>query len=226
MYHEQLSKSPRTGAGIASRDRCESCKEAAVPEKQAPRQGRGEQGDDRGSTTAVRCEPLSRKESSRTSLSMASAREVLACSTKECCKTLSQRGPERPTQRRECQGSQCTETPSQLPASPQQPNINRTHTGWRSGGSTAWMSRHTGGSRQDTHGTVPPRRGPWIAQSLRTQHLFFVFPVSFFFVLSSFSFFVNDPNCTAVVSSPMDAAIMWVRVRLESRVIVTNKSSF
>ena len=189
-------------------------------EAQVPRQGRGEQGDDRGSTTAVRCEPLSRKESSRTSLSMASAREVLACSTKECCETLSQRGPERPTQRRECQDSQCTQTPTQLPASSHQPNINRTHTGWRSGGSTAWMSRHIGGSRQDTYGTVPLRRGPWVAQSLRTQHLFFVFPVSFLFFCSFLIFlFVNDPNCTAVVSSPMDTAF-------ESQTIGTNKSSF
>ena len=149
------------------------------------RQGRGEQGDDRGSTTAVRCEPLSRKDSSRTSLSMASAREVLACSTKECCETLSQRGPERPTQRRECQDSQCTQTPTQLPASSHQPNINRTHTGWRSGGSTAWMSRHTGGSRQDTFGTVPLRREA--VGSPVTQNTTFVFCLSCFFL---FLFFV------------------------------------
>ena len=176
-------------------------------EREVPRQGRGEQGDDRGSTAAVRCEPLSRKESSRTSLSMASAREVLACSTKECCETLSQRGPERPTQRRECQDSQCTQTPTQLPASPQQPNINRTHTCWRSGGSTAWMSRHTGGSRQDTHGTVPPRRGPWVAQSLRTQHLFFVFPVIFFQFF--FLFFPHFPFLSMILIAQLLSHRPW-----------------
>ena len=45
--------------------------------------------------------------SSRTSLIMTSARTV------KCCGTLSPRGPERPTQRRECQGSHRTETPPQ-----------------------------------------------------------------------------------------------------------------
>ena len=31
--------------------------------------------------------------------------------------------------------------------------------GWRSGDSSPWMSHHTGGSRQDTHGTPVPERG-------------------------------------------------------------------
>ena len=47
----------------------------------------------------------------------------------------------------------------------QQPNTNRTPTGWRSGGSSLWMSHHTGGSQQDTHGTPCFYGGrPWVAQ--------------------------------------------------------------
>ena len=63
--------------------------------------------------------------------------------TEKCSVTLSQRGPERPTQRRECQGSQRTQTPPQQLSSPTPTARTRE---WRSGGSSPWMSRHTGGS--------------------------------------------------------------------------------
>ena len=54
---------------------------------------------------------------SRTSLSMASTRDVLACTTKEYSETLSR--PESPTPRRECQCSTYTETPTQQSATTQ-----------------------------------------------------------------------------------------------------------
>ena len=65
----------------------------------------------------------------------------------------------------------------------QQPNTNRTPTGWRSGGSSLWMSHHTGGSQQDTHGTPCLYGGrPWVAQYTQNVTTAFFGPPLLFLV--------------------------------------------
>ena len=50
--------------------------------------------------------------------------------------------------------------------------LSTVRTSWRSDVSSPWMRRHTGGSRQDTHGTpVPSLLGrPWVAHHDRDRH--------------------------------------------------------
>ena len=46
----------------------------------------------------------------------------------------------------------------------------KTTTGWLFASGSSWPLRHTGGSRQDTHGTpVPEREGQWLAHNRRPQ---------------------------------------------------------